>query len=296
VARSLSESPVRIELRFPAALPGVEVARFSSDERLFHSVKDRLATLQATSGHCEWWARHRVWTTDPGSIQIKLPGEVHRDLRRDGPTRFDVVLFDSAIVESARLALERPGESPHTLSLDSASPAGAPIARLHMLLRDLSSEPLALQCALTDALSALLGAPGSPPAPVRRPRGAPVRRALELIDERFTASMTLDELSDHARLDKFRLCRVFHAEVGLPPYAYVTQRRIARARTMLAAGIAPSEVATSVGLYDQSQLNRHFKRIMGVTPGQYASAVGGRLLRGVADAGEATLARPARRG
>lgn len=28
-----------------------------------------------------------------------------------------------------------------------------------------------------------------------------------------------------------------------------------------------------VGLYDQSQLNRHFKRIVGLTPGQYARAV-----------------------
>jgi len=26
-------------------------------------------------------------------------------------------------------------------------------------------------------------------------------------------------------------------------------------------------------IYDQSQLNRHFKRIVGLTPGQYARAV-----------------------
>jgi methylphosphotriester-DNA--protein-cysteine methyltransferase len=28
-----------------------------------------------------------------------------------------------------------------------------------------------------------------------------------------------------------------------------------------------------VGLYDQSQLHRHFKRIFGLTPGTYARAV-----------------------
>ncbi|XXX79016.1 helix-turn-helix domain-containing protein [Sorangium sp. So ce134] len=50
----------------------------------------------------------------------------------------------------------------------------------------------------------------------------------------------------------------------------MTQLRIGRARALLTRGVPPSEIAARVGLYDQSQLNRHFKRIVGITPGQCA--------------------------
>ena len=43
-----------------------------------------------------------------------------------------------------------------------------------------------------------------------------------------------------------------------------------RAKELLAAGVKPSEIAPRVGLYDQSQLNRHFRRLVGTTPGAYA--------------------------
>ena len=82
--------------------------------------------------------------------------------------------------------------------------------------------------------------------------------------------MTLDALADHANTDKFHLCRAFRAQVGLPPHAYLTRLRIMRAKELLAAGVKPGEVAQQVGLYDQSQLNRHFRRIVGMTPGQFA--------------------------
>ena len=42
---------------------------------------------------------------------------------------------------------------------------------------------------------------------------------------------------------------------------------------LLRARLPASQVAAEVGIYDQSQLNRHFKRIVGVTPGQYARAL-----------------------
>jgi len=75
------------------------------------------------------------------------------------------------------------------------------------------------------------------------------------------------------RLPKFRLCRAFREQVGLPPHAYVTHRRVSLAQELLAAGVPQAEVAFRVGLYDQSQLHRHFKRLVGVTPGEWARAM-----------------------
>ena len=48
---------------------------------------------------------------------------------------------------------------------------------------------------------------------------------------------------------------------------------IGLAGALLARGVPQAEVAARVGLYDQSQLHRHFKRILGVTPGAWARAM-----------------------
>ncbi len=199
VARA-PDDPLRIEIARPVALPGVTVARFASDGRLFRSVKDHVATVQNYTGHSEWWAHGRVWSTRPGALQLKSPGDVHRELRRDGPARFQILLYAGHLLDEARDALDlRPAD--HTsMSLDSDSPTGAPIARLHALLRTPGAAPLALQTALAEALRALVDL-RTPRAPRRW--GAPVRRARELIDARYSEPLTLDELAAHAGLDKF---------------------------------------------------------------------------------------------
>ena len=135
-----------------------------------------------------------------------------------------------------------------------------------------TSNPLELQTALTEAISALAACFGDTDEPERRARG-PVRRALAALHDALEQGITLDALAEQAGLDKFHLCRAFREEVGMPPYAYLTHLRISRAMGLLTQGLPPSEVALRVGLYDQSQLNRHFKRIIGLTPGQLARAV-----------------------
>lgn len=66
------------------------------------------------------------------------------------------------------------------------------------------------------------------------------------------------------------------SDAGRPTaFAYLTQLRIVRAKQLLAAGVKPRDIALQVGFYDQSQLNRHFRRIVGATPGEYARAVHG---------------------
>ena len=57
----------------------------------------------------------------------------------------------------------------------------------------------------------------------------------------------------------------------MPPHAYLTHLRIQRARELLEQGVRASELAPRVGLYDQSQLTRHFRRIVGTTPARYGS-------------------------
>jgi AraC-like DNA-binding protein len=61
------------------------------------------------------------------------------------------------------------------------------------------------------------------------------------------------------------------SSAGLPPHQYVIAHRVEWTKELLQAGAAVSlvEVALRAGFYDQSQFTRHFKRLVGVTPGHF---------------------------
>ena len=231
--------------------------RWSTDE-LYTAMKETHVIGRALSGRSEWLVGGKVWRSGPRSLQVKQPGDVHRLVSRDGPLTFQVVAFPAAMIESAI------GKVRVRAHLDANDERGAAFHRLH----DAVSAKLGrfeLEVAITEAVTALAT---SSDADFGHSRA--VRRAIELLRTRLADSVTLDDLAAHAGLDKFHLCRAFRAQVGLPPHSYLTQLRIARAKQLLASGVKPSDIAPQIGMYDQSQLNRHFRRIVGTTPGRYA--------------------------
>ncbi|TWF90702.1 AraC-like DNA-binding protein [Streptomyces brevispora] len=70
------------------------------------------------------------------------------------------------------------------------------------------------------------------------------------------------------------LVRAFSREFGMAPHQYVTERSVDLARRLLLQGLPAPGVATSAGFYDQSHPARHFKRVVGTSPGHYARARG----------------------
>jgi AraC-like DNA-binding protein len=129
------------------------------------------------------------------------------------------------------------------------------------------ADRLSLEVALAEAIATFGRLSSATPQQTR-----PVRRAMQYLRERLAESITLEDLATHSALDKFHLCRAFRAQIGMPPHAYLTHLRIQRARELLAQGVRASDLAPRVGLYDQSQLTRHFRRIVGTTPARYANA------------------------
>jgi AraC-like DNA-binding protein len=245
----------------PVSLPGLRVAQLTTDE-LRVGVKEYYAVSRLESGRTEWWAKGKLWSAEPGSIQLKQPGDVHRDVAHDGPITFQVVLL-------AASDFERIGDEgkivahPH-LGRDDER-AGA-FHRLHDAIAE-GADRLTLEVAATEAVAAYAQLKSTASHHTR-----PVRRAIEYLREHLADATTLDDLALHADLDKFHLCRAFRAQVGMPPHAYLTHLRITRAKQLLKEGVRASLVAQRVGLYDQSQLNRHFRRIVGTTPARHANS------------------------
>ncbi|MEI5006270.1 AraC family transcriptional regulator [Streptomyces sp. NPDC087659] len=95
-------------------------------------------------------------------------------------------------------------------------------------------------------------------------------RLRELLDERFVEGVSLQDASETLHVHPAHLVRVFSREFGMGPHQYLTGRRVDLARRLLLGGMTPRLVAAASGFYDQSHFNRHFKRMLGISPGLYA--------------------------
>lgn len=250
---------MEIRADLPVASPGLRAIRWTSD-KLYAGLKDYFAIGRIERGKSSFWGSGQAWDSEPGCIQIKQPGDVHRDISRDGPTTWLVLTLPADDI--ARVRDDGRASLPGQLS--AGDERAAPFHRL-MDATCAGADRLALDVALAEAVSAF--------AVLSKPEHSrPVRRAMEYLRTQLAETISLDDLAHHAGLDKFHLCRAFRAQVGMPPHAYLTHLRVARAKQLLKSGIRASEVAPHVGLYDQAQLTRHFRRIVGTTPARYQLA------------------------
>lgn len=251
-------------------MAGVNFVRLHSTTKLFRGMKAHYGTSLTLAGR----ARSRVdgndYVQSPGTLGLKQPGQIHHDLERDAPGSFQLVSFDAELVEASHRALD------HVLSerlvdaqVDPQDDRARSLRRLHDVVLAGASDPFALEVAVTEAVTAFTSFLAAPRRPGARLRSSLLRARQYLIDH-LADKVTLDAVADHARTDKFHLCREFSRELGLPPYAFLTQARVVRASILLRRGMAPSDVASRVGFCDQSQMHRHFVRIVGCTPGIYA--------------------------
>jgi AraC-like DNA-binding protein len=120
-------------------------------------------------------------------------------------------------------------------------------------------------------------APDAGPGMARtRPADPAVRKAVDYLRDDATRNISLDELAGAAGVGKYHLIRRFCAATGIPPHAYQIALRVNLARRLLERGERATHVATLAGFTDQSHLNRHFRRRLGLTPAQYARAIIGR--------------------
>lgn len=106
----------------------------------------------------------------------------------------------------------------------------------------------------------------SRPGRVRRPVGV----AREFLRAHYAENVSLATLGRAASVSGFHLLRTFRDQIGISPHEYQMQLRVGAARKLLRADHAIADVAARTGFYDQSHLSRHFKRIVHMTPGEYA--------------------------
>jgi AraC-like DNA-binding protein len=212
--------------------------------------------------------RHRF---GPGDVCAWDPSAAHAG----HPWRCERWEARLVVVELAALEeiVEDAGHAGHDLALASPRIQDRSLARRFLALHAALEErtwALDGDVALAEWLRDLTGAPEQPVQASAARRDPALRTACELLNDDLAANLTLAQLADQVGVSRHRLTRLFRAAYGLPPHRFALAQRIRLARNLLESGLAPAEVAQRTGFFDQSHLHRHFRRTLGMTPGQYA--------------------------
>lgn len=97
-----------------------------------------------------------------------------------------------------------------------------------------------------------------------------LRRARDLIDRRYAEPLDLDALATAAGFSRYHFARTFRAAYGETPAAYLTRRRIERAKQLLAgANLTVTEVCHLVGFQSLGSFSSRFSQLVGVSPSVY---------------------------
>jgi AraC-like DNA-binding protein len=220
--------------------------------------------------------RGTTYVVPAQSIFVIHPGEAHTGGGFGGGLcKYRVMYPGEALLR--RMASRDVGEERGFPRISETVIADGPLVRLvHRLLLGLGkTAPLieheSLMLRAVTRLASMYADGRDAVTPMRREARA-VELVRDYLEARYAENVSLSELTTLTGLSAFHLSHVFSQQTGLPPYSYLIQVRVSRAKALLAQGWPIVETALETGFTHQSHLNRHFKRLVGVTPGQYRSA------------------------
>uniref|UniRef100_UPI004055A459 AraC family transcriptional regulator n=1 Tax=Acetatifactor sp. TaxID=1872090 RepID=UPI004055A459 len=97
-----------------------------------------------------------------------------------------------------------------------------------------------------------------------------LREIKDYIDLHYTDKITLDHLAQEFFINKFYLTRLFKEQYGISLNHYLLQVRTTRAKQLLRfTDLSIEQVSQQCGMNDANYFSRMFKKIEGITPGEY---------------------------
>lgn len=239
--------------------------------RHFH---EELEIAFKPGGPWDFSYRHQKHLVPPSTIVLTQPGEPHTasspNTNEGGYFGFRIAA-DFLTTTTTQLT-NHPSNStlffPQPLVADPI--LSNRLLSLHHALQHNQLSPLEQDTFLQDTIRHILNYSDTrlPSLPTYREHAA-IQQIKAYLHEHYSENISLIHLAQLTNLSPFHLNHIFRAEVGLPPHLYQTQLRISRAKLLLAQGISPIQAAILTGFSSQSHFGWHFKRLLGITPGQY---------------------------
>jgi AraC-like DNA-binding protein len=97
-----------------------------------------------------------------------------------------------------------------------------------------------------------------------------IRRARDLMDRDYAEPLDLDVMAREAGYSRFHFARGFAEAYGETPRAYLTRRRIERAKALLrSANLSVTEICFLVGFSSLGSFSARFRQLVGRSPSEY---------------------------
>ena len=260
-------SPPTPSVHRPA--PGVLAISIDSTQVFPRHAHDTYGIGRIRRGAQRSWSAAGWVEAGPGDVVMVNPGEVHDgEPIGDHGRRWQMLYLAPALVEAA---------AAETLPGGRLVPLWRPVARDPVLAAafewwharlEAGAGALACDEAQLALLATLFARHGATPPP--RDASPTIARARQRLDDDPANDPGLAALASEAGLSRFQLLRAFARELDMTPHAYLVQRRLAVARSLLDAGETIAEAAAGAGFADQAHLTRLFRRCLGFTPAAYA--------------------------
>lgn len=100
-------------------------------------------------------------------------------------------------------------------------------------------------------------------------RASRVRRVAIFIERHYAEPLTLKSLASIVGLNRASLATEFRRETGITVHEFLTRVRIRRAADLLQRGDKIEPVIMLVGYRGKKNFYRHFKKQLGMTPGEF---------------------------
>lgn len=259
------------QIRFArsAALPGVELMMARSSSRHWRVFHEQYAFCTNDVVAADKRYRQRTNRVADSSTTLFEPGETHETIRVSKPQDFQVLFITPETMQQygEEMEIVGPLHFRPDPSIDEAVYMSC--KRLHAAILE-NVAAFELQSRMAECVWTLLNRHGE-----RRvqemisPRRESLLQARDYLFEQYAHAISLDEIARISGLSRFHFLKAFTAQFGLTPHAYQIHLRIERSLPLLRQGMSLTQVAETMGFNDQSHYIRHFKRVMGVTPGQY---------------------------
>ena len=100
-----------------------------------------------------------------------------------------------------------------------------------------------------------------------------MRRAVEVLTANIEGELCMAHVARECELSVSYFVRAFKQTMGIPPYRWLTEQRIRRAKELLLhPGVPMADIAIKCGFADQACFIRAFKRMAEGTPGEWRRA------------------------
>ena len=263
----------------PAHLDGVSLfkACFSNFSYKKHCHRE-FAIGVIEQGVQQFYHRGSNYTAPPGTIISLNPDEVHDGMSASKTGyRYRMVYISRNVIRKMSACRSASGSFPGYFSCPVIFDKKMAARLLHALRlldgdRQTSLESHTCLARVVSGLFCRYGSRRFLSGPRFKDREI-VNRALAYIRDNVAQNITLNEIAASVDLSQYHFLRIFKNTTGLPPHAYLVQRRVEMAKAAIEGGCSIALAALESGFSDQSHMTRCFKSVYGVPPGRYKAAL-----------------------